>query len=636
MTLLEQAARPETLYAAFLKARSWLWEQTYYDAVELQLFEWKLGRNLRVLGRKMTEGYSWSPLLGFHLPKDLKSSRRFAYRSLPDEVASVAAALVLGRRLEPAMDAGGAVSFGNRLDPSWDSDRLFLTWEVSWSRFARAAARRARVHPWYLRTDVKNFYPEIPLARLDSVLGNVLPRDPIVGFLRAMNHQPRPMLDPHHGLPVGPAVSGFLANLYFLPLDRTLKGPWKAAGRFVRYVDDMFYFADTSAGARAAQRSLARLVHHQYGLQLHTAAKTEFGYSREPLGNGRSMARANDPEAFFDRVFAALYHVNARLRTRFRREPDRFLRWYTRGLRHLGIHVSTDWMAQRILSVEAKGGRSRWARRSGAYRLDIPDIELFGIEKHGMKTWAADFARRNPGFMRDLRRLQGLMLTRTREAYGQLGDVRRQDKKAMKGRIFALRQYAGRLAMLRANRAPDVFAMLIDHPWLLDPALCVQAFLSMPRPLDRLLGLLNSNRPALIRAKAAWALGELGDRRAVRPLWEQAVHGKGDVMRRSCLEALLRLDTFAGIEAEWVMAEARQESDPAVRKYFYLMLARLRPVGVASFFQEVAGREKDFMAGLALEFAAAETGSLYHVAGHLARHRGPIAALRSGHPVENR
>lgn len=635
MTLLDYASRPETLYAAFLKARSWLWEQTYYDAVELQLFEWRLGRNLRLLGKRMRDGYAWSPLLGFHLPKDLKSSRRFAYRSLPDEVASVAAALVLGKRLEPAMDAGGQVSFGNRLDPSWDSDRLFLTWEVSWRRFTAAAARRARVHPWYLRTDVKNFYPEIPLDRLDAVLQRVLPKDPLTAMVRSMNRQPRPMLDPRHGLPVGPAVSGFLANLYLLPLDRTVKGAWRAGGRFVRYVDDMFYFADSAAGARAAQRSLARLVQTRFGLRLHDAKKTEFGWSREPLGSGR-REDPGSPEAFFDRVFAALYHVSPKLRRRFRAEPDRMLRWYVRGLRWLGINVSTDWLAQRLLSVEAKGSRSRWALSKGRYRLDIPDIELFGIERHGMRSWAEDFRRRNPVFMRDLHRLQVLMLRRTRESYRELGDVRRQEKKALKGRIFALRQYAGRLAMLRPSRAGDVYAMLIDHPWILDPALTVQAFLAMPHGFERLAAVLGSDKPALLRAKAAWALGELGDPRAARPLWDAAIHGRGDVMRRSSLEALLRLDVFRGISPDWVRAEAQSERDPAIRKYHYLILGRMKPEGVSAFLKACAEREKDFMAGLALEYAAADTGSLYHVVGHLAHHRGPTTAIRAGHPVDKR
>jgi hypothetical protein len=631
---LDRAANPRLLHTAFLKARSWAWEQPYYDTVEVKLLEWRLRRNLGMIGERIKRGYDFAPLVGYHLPKDLAGTRRFAYRNFIDEVATVAAVEAIGPRMEREMDAGGAVSFGNRLDLAADSDRLFVPWDRAWDRLSRACNASARRSPWHLRTDVEQFYPEIPVDRLNGVLRSLLPNDPIIGFFARLNALPVPFLPRGRGIPAGPAISGFLANLYLLPLDRFVRGKWGAAGRFRRYVDDMFLFTRTRSAAVRAHRALAAMVRERFGLRLHDAKKTEFSFSREPMGRGRSPRDLDEAERLFDRIYGSLYRFPPRLKARFRAEPDRLLKWYARGLRWLGVYVSTDWLAQRLLTVQSRGGGSRWLRSRSYYRLDIPDVELFGVETVGMKGWSEDFAERNPVFMRDLHRLHGMLRRMTRDAYADLGDVRKQSKKDLKGRIFTLRNFAGRLALMDCGRDQNIFSMLIDHPWILDPAIGINAFLSMPRPFERLRGLMQSDRPALIRAKAAWALGELGDRRAVRPLWETAAHGEGAIARRSALESLLRIDDWQGIPAEWVFGEARRESDPAIRKYHYLILGRMRPDRLADFLKEAAARETDFTARLAIEHAAHETGSLYHVVGHLARHAGPIRAVTVGHPAE--
>ncbi len=638
---IDIAARHATIHQAFLKARTWLWEQPYYDTVEIKLFEWRLKRNIGDLSRRMLEGYRFDQLTGYYIPKDIKSSRKYAYRTFADEVATVAAALALAPRLERAMDAGGAVSFGNRLDKARGSDRFFIPWDRAWDSFSRACGRAARRSPWNLRTDVKNFYPEIPLRKLDATLARILPRDPIHDFFRDLNHQRCPLLSPGYGIPAGPVVSGFIANLYLFPLDETVKHRWKAGGRFCRYVDDMFFFAKTSAAARRAHHSLSRILASRFSLRLHDAVKSEIGYSRDPLARGAPGGEREYAARLFDRVYGSLYRLDGRLLERFHREPERFLKWYARGLRWLGIHVSTDWLAQRILTIRSNGPRSQWLPERGGrglhpVRLNIPDVELFGIEKHGMRTWAEDFVRRNPGFMRDVAKLHGLVKRLTREAYGQLGDVRGQSKKEMKGRIFALRFFAARMAMMRCDRVEPIFRMLMDHPWILDPSLAISAFISMPHAFEKISGYLDDGRPELIRAKAAWALGELGDRRAARPLWEFASHGRGSIARRSALESLLRIDNFQDISSEWVAGAALHEKDPAIRKYHYLILARMQPGNLHGILDACAKKEKNVTAALALEYAAHETGSLYRIAGELRKVREPVSAVPAGHPAERR
>lgn len=636
MTYLDLAAEHRTLYAAFLKARTWLWEQPYYDVVEIKLFEWNLTRNLDDLSKKIRDGHHFSPLTGYYIPKDIESARPYAYRSFEDEVAATAAVLALGPRMEREMNRGGAVSFGNRLDRDFGSDRLYVPWDIAWDRFSRACGRAGRYAPWHVRTDVKRFYPEIPLDRLDGILRSVLPRDPIYTFFARLNAVPCPLLKRGRGIPAGPATSGFIANLYLLPLDREIKFRWNAADRFRRYVDDIFYFARTRGGARRVHHSLSRLMSERFGLRLHDARKSEIAFDRDPVGSGSAPDEWEYAAGLFDRVFTSIYKIDRTLWRRFKSEPDRFLKWYVRGLRWLGIFVSTDWLAQRLLTIQAKGHGSRWLSHTRHHRLNFPDVELYGVERWGMKGWAEDFARRNPAFMRDVARLHTIVKRLTREAYGNLGDVRRQSRRDLKGKVFAVRFFASRLAMMRCDRVEPIYRMLMDHTWILDPTIGINAFISMPRAFGKIAGYLDRSRPELVRAKAAWALGELGDRRAGRILWESAKHGGGHIARRSALEALLRLDHWDDLPAEWVASESENESDPAIRKYYYLILGRMRPPNLEAILERAAAREENTTAQLAVKFAAHETGSLYRIAGAFRRVGELPANVPLGHPGERR
>lgn len=590
-----------------------MWEQPYYDSAEIKLVEWHLRETLDDLGRRMKGHYSFRPLVGYYLPKDTKSARKYAFRPFLDEIVSVAAVLAVGRRLEGRMDRGGVVSFGNRLDNVFHSDRLFRPWYLAWDSLGAACQRSARHNPCYLRTDVRQFYPEIPVANLESVLARLLPADPIFPLFRSLVRQRCPLVPHGKGLPAGPAASGFIANLYLLPLDETIKRKWRAGARFRRYVDDIFFFTVKREYAVRAYRSLQDTLGRQFGLRLHGAAKLEIDFSRDPLGRGSSFESRDYAERLFDDVYGSLFRLDPGLWSRYRREPARFLKWYARGLRWLGIFVSTDWLAQRLLSIQRAGRGSRWLEMRGRYQLRIPDIELYGIEKRGMKGWAEEFERRNPRFMVDLRKLQRVMGRVTAEAYRDLGDVREQSKADLKGRVFALRSYAARLAMMPCGRHRHIFDMLIDHPWILEPSLCVNAFLSMPDAREKLIWILRSRRQEIVRAKAAWALGELGDLGSVEVLWDAARLARGEIVRRSALDALLRIDYWDPINPSWVVAEARRQADPGIRKFFYLILGRIRSAEALEFLRGARRSERDSLCRLAIAFSLEEAATLYRV-----------------------
>lgn len=624
------------MVSAFLKARTWAWEQPYYDTVELKLFEWKFDENIEYIANRLGSDYQFQPLTGYLLPKDVSASRKFSYRNFIDEVGSVAVSLGVGIAIERQMDRGGRVSFGNRLDLSRESDRLFIPWEKAWNGLSDSCRRAAHHSPYFIRTDVRQFYPEIPLDRLERTLRDIIPGDDCTNFFRALIRVQCPFMKEGCGLPAGPAISGFIANIYLLPLDGKIKFQWKAKSRFRRYVDDIFFFSRTRPGARRALNSLKKEVSSNFGLSLHTGKKLEVGYSRNPLRRGSPPHSWRKAEELFDSVFGSIYRLDRRLWKRFINEPDHFLKWYSRGLRWCGIYVSTDWLAQRLLTIKSRGLRSRWLTTGRTFRLRYPDLELYGIEKRGTRDWAVEFQKLNPRFFGEVLRLDSWMKRLTIEAYNNLGDVRRQNKDELKGRIFALRNFAGRMAQLNCRDVSFVYNMLVDHPWILDPATTVNAFLSYGDPYSRLRQILESPRPEIVRAKAAWALGELGNPRAVRPLWEAGVHGYGEVAKRSALESLLRLDRWGDIPDDWIYGEAENQSNPALRKFFYLMLGRKWPVGVEEFFSKRSAHENDHYCRLALEYAAGESQSLFHVKNRPRHLDDPVPTASIGHPAERR
>ena len=128
--------------------------------------------------------------------------------------------------------------------------------------------------------------------------------------------------------------------------------------------------------------------------------------------------------------------------------------------------------------------------------------------------------------------------------------------------------------------------------------------------MHRFLEALFSRRAILVRARAAWALGELGSLTAVQALWRAAHPEYPLLIRLSALEALIRIDRFDAIAAGAVFAAARAEKNPAIRKYLYILLGRMNHPQASPLLRHRARTERDFFARRAAEFALSRAGSL--------------------------
>lgn len=162
-----------------------------------------------------------------------------------------------------------------RLPPIW-------TFRKSWTDFTMAAARRA--DQWgcevMVRTDVRSYYPSIPIERLAKQLADAdCLYGPMSFFIeRVLRWQDSCGL---RGLPVGPEACGIPGTVYLAPLDEVLA---EFSLAHYRYTDDTIYFSAGGTLLREVDEALESL-----GLE-RSIDKTEEHYdprsAREAIRKG--------------------------------------------------------------------------------------------------------------------------------------------------------------------------------------------------------------------------------------------------------------------------------------------------------------------------------------------------------------
>ncbi|GDX78529.1 hypothetical protein LBMAG42_03400 [Deltaproteobacteria bacterium] len=131
------------------------------------------------------------------------------------------------------------------------------------------AQRHTRLHPWFVKLDIRHFFETVPhdrlLARLaacltDARLRTVVERILVVGAPGAAT-----------GIPIGNLTSQHFGNFYLSFFDqfarRTLRVP-----ALVRYMDDVLWFGPDNASVRAWATRAETWVNAELGLALKTEA----------------------------------------------------------------------------------------------------------------------------------------------------------------------------------------------------------------------------------------------------------------------------------------------------------------------------------------------------------------------------
>jgi RNA-directed DNA polymerase len=137
--------------------------------------------------------------------------------------------------------------------PVLDSALVFDTYACRPGKGTLAAVKRASEHArdyeWFAQIDIRAYFASIDHAGLLGLLGRKF-KNP--GLLRLLAK----IIEAHEdssgrGLPIGTLTSQHFANFYLAGLDRFLLESCRVRG-FVRYMDDVVWWADDRATAKAA------------------------------------------------------------------------------------------------------------------------------------------------------------------------------------------------------------------------------------------------------------------------------------------------------------------------------------------------------------------------------------------------
>lgn len=284
--LIERISSIPNLHAAWLRAKRQASERDVFEDVQAYAaFEAHLHENLAILQHELRSGrWRHGPFQVVLVPKEplddsgARAARPMCWASPRDAV--VALALLCHPDVGPHIDAQfDRRSLGNRLtkrrQPSGADDQVFHDWRQQ-NRLrehirSAFAYRPASYH--YLIVDVRQFYEHVAHGRLLGILRDAVGGDEAVLRLAASYLEAEWLVGNARygqrregcGLPQGPALSAFLANLYLQSLDHWLDSHCEG---FVRYVDDIATLHCSAAAAegfaQALRAELARL-----GLELN-------------------------------------------------------------------------------------------------------------------------------------------------------------------------------------------------------------------------------------------------------------------------------------------------------------------------------------------------------------------------------
>ena len=166
--------------------------------------------------------------------------------------------------------------------PVLDRSLGFDTYACRTGKGTLAAVKRARAHlqryEWYAQIDISSYFASIDHAVLFDLLQRKFKDRDLLALLARIIAMHRDAEG--RGLPIGALTSQHFANFYLGGVDRLLVEGCRVRG-FVRYMDDLVWWTDDRAAARAALATA-----HNYlaeTLRLDVKLPVRVGRSREGI-----------------------------------------------------------------------------------------------------------------------------------------------------------------------------------------------------------------------------------------------------------------------------------------------------------------------------------------------------------------
>ncbi len=161
------------------------------------------------------------------------------------------------------------------LEPLLDRRMLFESFACRRGKGTHAALdhaqRMLRRHAWFLKLDVKAFFPSLSHAVVMETLARIVKDREVLRLAQRILAAHGTDEGGGRGVPIGNLTSQWFANLVLSRLDHRVKQELRIPG-YVRYMDDFVLFADDRETLQAARRWIERWLGDELALQLKPTA----------------------------------------------------------------------------------------------------------------------------------------------------------------------------------------------------------------------------------------------------------------------------------------------------------------------------------------------------------------------------
>ncbi len=226
-----------------------------------------------------------------------------------------------------------------------------------------------RRYPYVLQCDIRQYFPSVDHAVLESILFRKIADEPTRRLIQKIIHSGVGIHDDDYrmvyfpgddlfainrprGLPIGNLTSQIWANVYLNELDQFVKRQLRCKA-YVRYVDDFLLFADNKSQLWAWKAAIVEFL-HALRLTLHEKSSTVY-----PVANGI-------PFLGF-RLYPAYRLLKRKNGVNFQRRLKRNYRAYARG------ELTLNSLNQRVRGWIAHAGYAdTWGLRRSLFSRPIP------------------------------------------------------------------------------------------------------------------------------------------------------------------------------------------------------------------------------------------------------------------------
>ncbi|MDB9489837.1 RNA-directed DNA polymerase [Dolichospermum circinale CS-534/05] len=418
----------ENIELAWVKARNNVFNESFYDEVEIRLFENNLDENLQILIDNLVDRlYSDNFLpsgqdIDYQFVKGRSKGRPKQLTRLEEEILAIAILQTIGKNKDFDF-----YSYQLKLEQTED---LYENYFPRYTKFLKASEESAKSCPKgaVLRTDIQSYYVTV----IQEQLLDITERELQISSKRIkwlLNKLLKQNLNNGHedgiGLKQGTLTSGFYANLYLKAVDDYFASEpkWKHKLYFHRYVDDIIAVAPHGNDIEKFEIELIDKL-RTLGLKLNKDKTEYYKKISDFLPSTELDDHLKKLNEEFNFMLVYLWRMNYDYRTEFELANSshddqswwKFIKLYQHCLYSLGIYVTEINLSRRIYQ------KLNYEKLNSKEQLEFPSFptdDNFII----ISQWNSQFQELNRTWIYQKNKIKSQVVTLFKESLKKLQEI---------------------------------------------------------------------------------------------------------------------------------------------------------------------------------------------------------------------